>query len=225
MDNTENLKALSLDELTDLYKRLNPHAAPNFKFVDSDRAVTQVKLAATYVASEPKEFSEEIRFLAKRVNGEVEWGAEFVPLPELDPSELTGVTDEPEPSAPKAPKVKKSKDEISASISAGTKASWENSSIRAARSARNFVKVGDQVFRSVLTAAAAVGIPEKYHIALRKVIKLQRHVSLKSELGVTLWTLLGPTGEDIGAKDAPVAEIDLKDVPKLARALTLPTPN
>ena len=222
MDNTENLKALSLDELTDLYKRLNPHAAPNFKFVDAERAVTQVKLAATYVASEPKEFSEEIRFLAKRVNGEVEWGAEFVPLPELDPSELT---DEPETEAPKAPKVKKTKDEISASIAAGVKASWENASIRAARSARNFVKVGDQVYRSTSAAVIALGIPEKYHIALRKVVKLQRHVSLTSESGVTTWVLLGPTGEDIGAKDAPVVEINLKDVPKLARVLTLPTPN
>lgn len=209
----EQLKQLNLDQLTDLYKQLNPHAAPNYKFPDQERGINQLHLAATYVLENESQFAPEKRHLAKRVKGLVPWDEVF-DSQELPAEALTGDTNPaPEP---------KTKEQVKKSMSEGTKASWTNAAVRKARCSHNKVSCDGQVFRSVMEAAKTKGIPEKHHVSLRKVVKLQQHVMFHCEGKDFEFVLLGNTGEDIGAAAKPVVDVDVKDVAKLARTLQLP---
>ena len=102
--------------------------------------------------------------------------------------------------------------------------SWLNSGVKEARRARNHVSVGGVQFRSVAAACTAKGIRNYYHIPLRRVLKQEGHLEVVMEDGsLQEWWLLSNVGTDIGARKRPAARLELRDVPRIARALSCAT--
>lgn len=172
----------------------------------------------------PKQEQEQPKAKAENVTLKIN-GAKFnlpknplkpkIPKPELPKPEL------PKPEFPKPKAARNLTDESLKKMSVGTKKSWEDPNVAKARAKRNYVSVDGKAYKSAIQAASENNIPESLQIPLRKVVKCLKHVTLHIN-GITQdWVLLGATGETLKNGLTPSTNLDIKEVSKMARALSV----
>lgn len=209
-------KNMSLDELLTAYREINPKVAPNFVFPNVVKGVQMVTVAFNLLRDK--------KHLTDAEKAVVEKYKDNIPksLDEIAAEQEAAGSEEPkQQTADKPKKVPKTKEEIKAAMAAGTSASWTKNDVRVARCKRNYVTVNGKVFTSLSNAAKEYGWI-KEHIPLRKIVKIAGHVEYTVDDKVYDIICLGATGEDIG-NGAKIAEkVNLTNVAKIARSLSLP---
>ena len=219
---------MSADELLATYREINPKVAPNFVFPNVVKGVQMVTVAFNLLRDK-KNLTDAEKAVVEKYKDNIpksldEIAAEQDSAKTAEPKQQTAdkVEDAAKPKKePKPPKVPKTKEEIKAAMAAGTSASWTKNDIRVARCKRNYVTVNGKVFTSLSNAAKEYGWV-KEHIPLRKIVKIAGHVEYTIDDKVYDIICLGATGEDIG-NGAKVAEkVNLTNVAKIARSLSLP---
>ena len=233
---------MTMKQLVEAYHEFNPKIGPTFKFANLAKGVKQISQAYNDLMAKADKTEAEQALLVKysqnddqqeqaaQAEGDAQQ-AEAQPTEEQQEQPITEeqAADQGEDQQPPAeaeakgdlPLTKagtpfKTKEEIKAAISAGTKDSWNNVSIRAARMKRNYCTVDGNIFQSVIKAAAQYGW-EKLAIQLRKLVKIYGNVKLIDGDKSYHIILLGATGKDIGSAQRECVEFKLAEVNKLAR--------
>ena len=213
---------MSVDELLTAYREINPKVAPNFVFPNVVKGVQMVTVAFNLLRDR-KNLTDAEKAVVEKYKDNIPKSLDEIAA-EQDSETADKVEDEnvaKPKKEPKSPKVPKTKEEIKAAMAAGTSASWTKNDVRVARCKRNYVTVNGKVFTSLIQAAKEYGW-NKEQIPLRKIVKIAGHVEYIIDDKVYDIICLGATGEDIGNGAKTAEKVNLTNVAKIARSLSLP---
>lgn len=218
---------MSADELLAAYREINPKVAPNFVFPNVVKGVQMVTVAFNLLRDK-KNLTDAEKAVVEKYKDNIPKSLDEIAAKQesAEPKQQTADKAEDGNAAkpkkePKPPKVPKTKEEIKAAMAAGTSASWTKNDVRVARCKRNYVTVNGKVFTSLIQAAKEYGW-NKEQIPLRKIVKIAGHVEYTVDDKVYDIICLGATGEDIGNGTKAAEKVNLTNVAKIARSLSLP---